>query len=123
MEKVFVYGTLRKGFSNHHYLKNSKFLGKARTKERYTMVAASIPFVNKTPSTQIVGEVYEVDVATLKKLDVLEGHPNWYIREKVPVILEDGQEIEAWIYFNDREHGEFVETGDYANYRRYPSWV
>jgi len=28
---VFVYGTLKKGFSNHHYLKNATFLGTRRT--------------------------------------------------------------------------------------------
>lgn len=122
--KVFVYGTLRKGYGNHVFLEGSKFLGKAKTKEKYTMYARGIPFVSHEPMVEITGEVYEVDDFTLNRLDTLEGHPNWYIREKVPVILEDGTEVEAWLYFNDVEGGDIVPTGDYEDYeRRYALWA
>lgn len=46
MEYVFVYGSLRKGFWNHEpYLKNSKFIGKGKTKEKYAMYVNIIPYV------------------------------------------------------------------------------
>ena len=93
-----MYGTLRKGFSNHRLLRNSKFVGKGRTKEKYKMTADSIPFVSeKEKISHIVGEVYEVDKETLRKLDRLEDHPDWCKREKVKIILEGGEEVEAWL--------------------------
>ncbi|MCS7299276.1 MAG: gamma-glutamylcyclotransferase family protein [Spirochaetia bacterium] len=126
---VFVYGTLRKGLGNHYLLKEAKFIGFAKTKERYTMYARTIPFVNKNIKTsQIIGEVYLVDDETLSKLDYLEGHPSWYYREMIDVILDKGQydtipenihdyseELKAWIYFNDTEEGRIVTSGDYLD--------
>ncbi len=106
---VFVYGTLKKGFGNHYLLENSKFIGRAKTKEKYKMTANGIPFVSKSKAvSHIIGEVYEVDDETLEKLDFLEDHPDWYKREKVKVVLEDGKELEAWLYFNEISEGEYL---------------
>ena len=118
MEYVFVYGSLRKGFWNHEaYLKNSKFIGKGKTKEKYAMYADIIPYVVENEKiSHIVGEVYEIDKETLKRIDCLEGHPNHYIRKKVPIILETGEELEAWLYFYPEPYGILVESGDYMDY-------
>ena len=48
----------------------------------------------------------EVDVFLVNKqdfidIDGLEGHPNWYKREIIPIELNDGNTVDAWIYFND----------------------
>ena len=45
MPKVFVYGTLKEGYPNHHYLKDNKigkvtFLHEASTKDRYPLVTS-----------------------------------------------------------------------------------
>ncbi|ENN95562.1 AIG2 family protein [Methanocaldococcus villosus KIN24-T80] len=45
MQYIFVYGTLRRGFWNNKLLKNSKFIGKGRTKEKYAMYADIIPML------------------------------------------------------------------------------
>lgn len=115
---IFVYGTLRKGFGNHRLLSSAKFLGNARTNEKYGMFGGGIPFVNKhTPHYPIVGEIYEVDEPTLKRLDGLEGHPDWYYREPIKATLEDtGEVVEAEIYFNDYSNNLFP-TGDYKAHR------
>jgi len=116
---IFVYGTLRKGFGNHHLLENAEFLGTGRTKEKYKMTANGIPFVSKSePVSYIIGEVYEVDKKTLKRLDRLEGHPDWYKREKVKIILETGKEVEAWIYFNEISQGRhLIKNGDFKKFK------
>lgn len=36
---LFVYGTLKKGFKNHHFLDSAKFLGVATSKEKHPMVS------------------------------------------------------------------------------------
>ncbi|WP_456402146.1 gamma-glutamylcyclotransferase family protein [Persephonella sp.] len=116
---IFVYGTLRKGFGNHRLLENAEFLGIGRTKEKYKMTANGIPFVSKNePVSYIIGEVYKIDDKTLKRLDELEGHPDWYKREKVKIILETGKEVEAWIYFNEVSEGKYlVKSGDFDKFR------
>ena len=113
---VFVYGTLRKGYWNHRLLENSKFIGEAITKEKYSLYANGIPYVVKTPKTQIKGEVYEVDIETLKRLDQLEGHPDFYYREKTDILI-NGKPIKAWIYFYPYQKGKIIPSGDYKDYK------
>ena len=95
---VFVYGTLKKGFSNHRLLASSELLGAAQTVKMYAMYSTGVPIVVKDESiSPIFGELYRVDEVTLVYLDSLEGHPDWYRREEVEVLLEaegEGQHIE-----------------------------
>ena len=113
---VFVYGTLRKGFRNHYLLSSSKFIGYGMTKDKYSLYADGIPYVVKIPNTQIKGEVYEVDKNTLDVLDDLEGHPDFYRRELVDVIV-NRKTIQAWIYFYPYPEGKLIESGDFKNYK------
>jgi gamma-glutamylcyclotransferase (GGCT)/AIG2-like uncharacterized protein YtfP len=120
MEKhlLFVYGTLKSGFWNHHYLEDSEYLGKAETKEKYAMYVGGIPFVVKGQKVSTIkGEVYEVSKDVLKEIDRLEGHPFAYRREKVKVKLEDGKEVEAWMYFwrNNVEASTLNPEGEYIS--------
>lgn len=113
-EKLFVYGTLKRGYGNHHYLSESEFLGKAITKKRYALYSDGIPFlVKEPPVSRIKGELYEVDSETLENVDLLEGHPSVYRREKIVVILEDGREVEAWAYFYPHPRGELLRSGEF----------
>jgi gamma-glutamylcyclotransferase (GGCT)/AIG2-like uncharacterized protein YtfP len=91
--KVFVYGTLKRGYGNHHLLKNQLYLGKAKTKQKWAMVGNGMPFpyvlsVNNL-GYQVEGEVYMVDGLTLKALDRLEGVPTHYKKLNVGVIYTD----------------------------------
>jgi gamma-glutamylaminecyclotransferase len=102
---VFVYGSLRNGFSNHKYLNSSFFLGNFETCNKFQMVAyklGAFPYVLNNllerPSTTIKGEIYIVDYSTLKKLDMLEDHPTTYQRNVFNFINEQGEIVEAWMY-------------------------
>jgi gamma-glutamylcyclotransferase (GGCT)/AIG2-like uncharacterized protein YtfP len=82
--KVFVYGTLKKGFYNDYVLEGSKFLGKVKLKVPFKMYdlgqfPALVLATNEKQNT-IEGEVYEIDKETLKSLDALEGYPLLYDR-------------------------------------------
>lgn len=121
MERVFVYGTLKRGFWNHHFLETSAFLGNAVTLERFALYVETIPFVVKGQSvSRISGEVYKVEEKQLALLDKLEGHPHWYRREQTPVLLDtqSGTErkIEAWVYFFPNSHGVLIESGIFGIY-------
>ncbi|THB66331.1 MAG: gamma-glutamylcyclotransferase [Desulfovibrio sp.] len=117
---VFVYGTLRQGFSNHGLMHGARFLGAARTKESFALYCETIPYVcTKTRVSPIIGEVYEVDSALLAALDRLEEHPRWYERRPARILLNDsGQEMTAWCYFNDHPRGVLVPCGDFADAAR-----
>lgn len=87
---VFVYGTLKSGEPNHHWLTNlnngaSKFIGNGKTTGKFPMVLGTrynIPFVVDVRGMghAIHGEMYEIDENMLVKLDELEGHPHYYTR-------------------------------------------
>lgn len=98
---VFVYGTLLKGFGNHRILRDgdAEFLGKA-TVEGYRIFGGSVPFAFATnnPEDKLEGEVYLVDMRTLKNLDILEGNGRFYHRTPVSVVLETGEKITVGMY-------------------------
>jgi gamma-glutamylaminecyclotransferase len=76
MEEVFVYGTLKQGGSNHHYLSGQQFLGLAQTEPGYAMYdLGGYPGILETEDAvqAIHGEVWAVDAACLLQLDALEG--------------------------------------------------
>lgn len=98
---VFVYGTLKMGYGNHHLLDGAWFEGEGVTKERWPLDASSaIPFLHKREGEgeRVEGELYLVDPETLSRLDALEGHPSFYRREIIEVELSNGV-FEAWAYF------------------------
>ncbi len=110
---VFVYGTLRRGFPNHQLLAAARYLGSAQTLNRYALYVDSYPkVVPQEAVAPIRGEVYLVDSYTLALLDDLEDHPYVYRREQVPVLLDDGDEILAWLYFHPEPGGLLVPDGD-----------
>ena len=112
---VFVYGTLRKGFGNHHLLRNAKFIGEGLTKEKYSLYATSIPYVVKEPLIRIKGELYEVDDFILEELDYLEGHPHFYERELIDVVVNN-KVYKAWMYFYPEPRGNLIKSGDYKDW-------
>jgi len=57
--------------------------------------------------------VYRVDAGLLADLDAHEGHPHWYRRELVDVVLDGGGDLQAWLYFFDTPRGQLVPGGDF----------
>lgn len=110
---VFVYGTLRESRGNHQLLEGADFLGIGNTKQKYSMyLVGGFPYVISTePRYPIVGELYRVDDVMLKQLDKMEGHPIYYARREVAVIVGE-VEYTAWMYFLDPK-GTLLLSGDY----------
>ncbi|WP_457636233.1 gamma-glutamylcyclotransferase family protein [Persephonella sp.] len=93
---VFVYGTLKRGRDLHHYLQKSRFLGEGFI-EGYEMYLVSwYPTVVKG-SGKVYGEVYSVDLETLKVLDRVEDEGRLYKRVKEKVKIED-RYVNCWVY-------------------------
>lgn len=116
--KIFVYGTLKRGFDNHHFLMGSRFIGTGRTVEKYAMfVENGIPFVVQDQSVSpIFGELFSVDNSVLDNLDRLEGHPNWYQRREASICLDGGTSptVKAWMYFIPHHSGKLITSGEFT---------
>lgn len=100
---VFVYGTLKKGFRNHKRLKRKRLIGVPGTALGLQLRESggqSYPFAVLGEGV-VHGEVYRVDEKTLEELDVLEGHPDWFHREPIEVLLATGETVIAWVYLNE----------------------
>lgn len=96
MINILVYGTLKVGHNNHSRLGNKPvYVGPTKIKGRmYTL--GPFPAVALKEDGEVHGEVYGVDELTLKDLDRLEGHPDFYKREEV-----DTEYGKAWVYAMD----------------------
>jgi gamma-glutamylaminecyclotransferase len=76
LHRVFVYGTLRRGGTNHHYLHGQSHLGPARSGPGYRLYhLGGYPGLVAEPAAPggIVGEVWVVSGPCLRRLDTLEG--------------------------------------------------
>lgn len=112
---IFIYGTLKRGFPNHHLLQemfatgDASFLGDNLTTEKLPLVCGpyNLPFLLNFPGSgeRVVGELYAVSTQALARMDEFEGTTQGRY-ERLPVKLqsvngeEDREETEA--YYGDR---------------------
>ena len=128
INKVFVYGTLMKGFHNYKRYLEGKInsITPGRTYGVLYHLREGYPAL--LPGNEIVeGEIMEpVDDMLLKSLDRLEGYSerssnNLYIREVRNILTEKGQQMTCWIYiYADekyaKENGILVPNGNWRKF-------
>ena len=90
---VFVYGTLKRGEKNHHWLEGASWQGEAELSGVLLHDLGPFPMAVIGVGTAI-GEVYAVEERGLARLDELEGYPRLYDRQLLS--LNDGRQ--AWVY-------------------------
>jgi gamma-glutamylcyclotransferase (GGCT)/AIG2-like uncharacterized protein YtfP len=87
---IFVYGTLKRGCSNHYYLAGQTFVGPARTRPGYRLYDhGGYPGLVAKPDDRegVAGEVWAVDEEALRQLDHFEGvNEGLYRREPLPLL-------------------------------------
>lgn len=112
--KVFVYGTLKRGYHNFEgYLAKEKLLGEAQV-EGILLHCGGFPALSLADKfTWIKGEVYEVSDQALDNMDRLEGHPDWYNRIQLLI----GQFGLCWVYtfpqvFSSKE-SQVIQGGEW----------
>lgn len=98
---LFVYGTLKRGCSNHHHLAGQTFVGAARTVPGFRLYdLGGYPGIAVAAGdrTGVVGEIWSVDTTALAQLDAFEGvHEGLYRR--APIALEPpfaGDSVDAY---------------------------
>ena len=98
MHNLFVYGTLRVNGRNNNILIEQHYVGKGTTIDKYNLIIKELPYLYKEPVDNIGGDVCIIDDDMLSFLDVFEGHPHFYRREKINVKVNI-EVIECWCYF------------------------
>ena len=124
---VAVYGSLRRGMSNHHYyLSESEYKGTFTTEPEYTLHSLSAyPGLKLNGNTSVVMEVYEVDEDTLNSLNGLEGYcpgekSTFY--DRIEIDTPWGKAF-TYIYVNELSKESIVESGDWCEFKnKEKSW-
>jgi len=110
---VFVYGTLMQGERNHRHLKGARFAGEGSTAAAFDLLdMGRYPALVAGGACAVRGEIWEVDDATLERLDELEEVPELYRREEL--VLEGGTTVFAWVMTRQRAgNAPAIPTGDW----------
>jgi gamma-glutamylaminecyclotransferase len=100
---LFVYGTLKRRYSNSHYMTGQEYLGEAQTVpgfELYDLGTHPGMVGQAGGQLAVVGEVWAVDAPALARLDELEGlAEGFYRRERVPLQPPFAERaVEAYFY-------------------------
>ncbi len=126
-DQLFVYGTLRRGAgsSAHHWLdRRAELLGQAWCQGRLYRIAHYPGLVlSEDTRDRVFGEVYRLHQpkSTLAALDRYEEcgsgfpEPTEYVRRELPVTLNSGEPLMAWVYQYNRTVSEdaWIPRGDF----------
>lgn len=106
MAAVLVYGTLRQGFANHHWLGGSRPLGAGVMQglALYDLGPFPMAVISDDDAAVLQGEIHAVTATHLQALDRFEGVPRLYERQAWR--LEDGRRV--WVYVGRAEQVRHV---------------
>ncbi|MGC4094159.1 MAG: gamma-glutamylcyclotransferase family protein [Polyangiaceae bacterium] len=92
--RLFVYGSLKRGLSNHHMLAGAEYLGPSRTAPLYRLLdLGAYPGLAAAGQRSISGELYRVPRSLLGSLDDFEGEQY----ERAVIVLSDAEPAEAYL--------------------------
>lgn len=121
--RIAVYGSLRKGLSNHGIISDEKLVGTFDSKPVYTMYSVHeyYPALMTDGLTSVKMEVYEITEEAFDKVNRLEGYisegnrSNLYNRESI-----DTPYGKAFVYiYNQSIAGlHAVSSGDWKKYKK-----
>jgi gamma-glutamylcyclotransferase (GGCT)/AIG2-like uncharacterized protein YtfP len=112
-ERLFVYGTLRRGGPRESFLRGCPFLGRHVVKGFRLLDLGAFPAAVPGPGA-VVGELYELrDDAILEFLDAVEG-----VDDAPPLFRRDRVEVAgapAWMYVYGRREplAREIASGDW----------
>lgn len=110
--RLFVYGALMKGNSNHeNFLSNARFAGYFVADGFQIYDFGSYPLIAQNEIDKVRGEMYIVDNNTLCELDISEAKANLFTRKSIKVVSEtDPDEVqEAYIYVYNKDVSKNVK--------------
>lgn len=112
MTKLFIYGSLKRGFLLHRFLEGQKFLGEATTQPKYKLLSFGVypELIQSAKGNGIKGEVWEVDDDCLADLDQMEGSAG-YRRMKVELVTPFHNKVVMGYITNTKESKHCPDCG------------
>jgi gamma-glutamylcyclotransferase (GGCT)/AIG2-like uncharacterized protein YtfP len=101
---VFVYGTLRRGGSNHFRMAGAEFISTGTIMGRMYKIDWYPGLVLDEAGGEISGEVYSVDHELFAALDAFEGistgesEGSEYRRVQATVVQQNSETLTAWVW-------------------------
>ena len=111
---LFVYGTLKRGLGNSYFLRNSEFIGKATSEERFDVYDVGFPCAYPNENGKIIiGEVYKLTDEDFIFTDSLESNGRLYQRyiQNFAFYNKPGG-CKAWIYIIINPMGRLYQTNN-----------
>lgn len=111
-ENVFVYGTLRRGGSNHFRMDGADFVSKGTVRGRMYRIDWYPGLILDEEGDLLTGEVLAVEAAQLAALDRFEGPA--YRRVKAAVDCA-GNSVDAWLWewLGEVDEAKRIKGGDW----------
>lgn len=93
---IFVYGRMRRGEENHHFLSQARYLHDAETAACFDLVdLGGLPGLIEGGDSSVQGELYMVTAGLLSMIDELEDHPETFRRTRIE--LADGSFADGYV--------------------------
>ena len=114
--RVAVYGTLKHGHRNHHWLNGADMLGQDRLTEITLYDLGPYPGAKLTSSTGVTVEVYAINAEKLAQLDELEDYlhhsPDKGMYDRTVLTTQYG---DAWCYIYNPtvDQGSLMISGEW----------
>ena len=101
---VAVYGTLKRGKTNHFIMEllSAELLGEGKTAEKYPLTTdGMLPYFFDEAGVgyRIPVEIYRVSDTALAVIDRFECHPKFYARKSTKCKLPSGETLDCFVYF------------------------
>lgn len=120
---IATYGSLRRSMENFRVNGHGggEFFGLGKSVANINLYRygssyfPSVSLKHDSNGIPVVLDVFQAPVDGMEgAYDMLEGYPSFYNRTEIPVLLEDGTEVMAWIYHIDEEQPYLVKSGDWC---------
>ena len=95
---IAAYGTLRSGERNEHFCRNAISRRSATISGMLYDTGWGFPAFVPKGKTKVAVELIEIPIRDWADVDRLEGYPRLYDRMLMDFILDNGEQVKAWIY-------------------------
>jgi gamma-glutamylaminecyclotransferase len=96
---LFFYGSLKRGYSNHHRVAGQEYLGEVRTEPGYRIIElgeyGGLIRDDRCP-VAVTGELWAVDARCLAELDAFETGEGLWARRLVAITGRSGVQSYCW---------------------------
>lgn len=114
---VFVYGTLRRGGSNHFRMDGAEFISSATVRARLYRIDWYPGLVLDDAGDDVIGEIYQVSAELMKQLDAYEGPEYRRVMTQVKCGGDHRSPQTAWLWqwLGPCDENQRIPCGDWLS--------